>query len=103
MKISRRQFGRAFIASAALPASRMLAVAAAQSGPKITITEPLAWLRGDPSLYAGNVVPVRKGEFYTVTARSSDNRWWRLDVPTARGKDTWLYADLGAPHTGAAF
>jgi hypothetical protein len=103
MNQSRRRFGRMLLgASAVLPAAALSRHAAhAQSGPKITITEPLAWLRSEPSLYAGNLVPVRKGEFYTVNARSADNRWWRLNAPSARGKDAWLYASLGAIHSGA--
>lgn len=103
MNLSRRRFGRVLLgASAALPAAALSRYAArAQSGPRITITEPLAWLRSEASLYSGNVAPVRKGEFYTVNARSADNRWWRLTVPSARGKDTWLYADLGAIYSGA--
>ncbi len=74
--------------------------AAAQEGVKITITTPEAWLRSAPSLTAGNSVPVAKGQFYDVTARTADNAWLQLNVPEAAGKGTWLYAGLGALFSG---
>src|SRR5512146_1419900 len=74
--------------------------AAAQDGVKITITTPEAWLRSAPSLTAGNSVPVAKGQFYDVTARTADNAWLQLNVPEASGKGTWLYAGLGALYSG---
>jgi hypothetical protein len=75
-------------------------VASAQEGVKITITTPEAWLRSAPSLTAGNSVPVAKGQFYDVTARTADNAWLQLAVPDAAGKGTWLYAGLGALYAG---
>jgi hypothetical protein len=74
--------------------------ASAQEGVKITITTPEAWLRSAPSLTAGNSVPVAKGQFYAVTARTADNAWLQLNVPEASGKGTWLYAGLGALYSG---
>jgi hypothetical protein len=72
----------------------------AQSPAKITITASQAWLRNAPSLTAGNSMPVEKGQFYDVTARTADNAWLQLSVPATPGKGTWLYANLGALYSG---
>ncbi len=74
--------------------------ARAQEPAKITITASQAWLRSAPSLTAGNSLPVAKGQFYDVTARTADNAWLQLSVPAAAGKGTWLYAELGALYSG---
>lgn len=74
--------------------------AQAQEPAKITITASQAWLRSAPSLTANNSVPVEKGQFYDVVARTADNTWWQLSVPTAAGKGTWLNANLGALYSG---
>lgn len=74
--------------------------AKAQTAAKITIVTPQAWLRSAPSLTAGNSVPVAKGQFYDVTARTADDTWLQLNVPNATGKGTWLYAGLGALYSG---
>lgn len=74
--------------------------AQAQEPAKITITASQAWLRSAPSLTAANNVPVEKGQFYDVQARTADNTWWQLSVPTAGGKGTWMYAPLGALYSG---
>lgn len=68
---------------------------------KITITAEQVWLRREPSLTAGNSVPVDKGQFYDVIGRTADNAWWQLAVPGAdKSTGTWLLADLGAPYSG---
>jgi hypothetical protein len=73
----------------------------AQEPVKITVTAQQAWLRNAPSLTAGNTVPVTKGQFYDVIARTPDNTWWQLAVPGASGANgTWLLSDLGAPYSG---
>jgi hypothetical protein len=68
---------------------------------KITVTAPLAWLRNEPSLLAGNTLPVAKGQFYELTGRTADNAWWRLNVPNMpASRGTWLLADLGVLYSG---
>jgi hypothetical protein len=67
---------------------------------KITITTPQVWLRSAPSVLAGNVASVKKGEFYLINARSEDGAWWRLSVPGAKTNQTWMLADLGALYSG---
>jgi hypothetical protein len=88
---------------AAGAATRRAEARAIASSPQITIIAPLVWLRNAPALNAGNSVPVRKGEFYGVRASSADKRWLQLDVPSANGRGTWLYAALGAfPNSDSA-
>ncbi|NJM40799.1 MAG: SGNH/GDSL hydrolase family protein [Anaerolineae bacterium] len=67
---------------------------------KITITTPQLWLRNAPSVLAGNVASVKKGEFYLINARTEDGAWWRLSVPGAKTNQTWMLADLGALYSG---
>jgi len=73
---------------------------AAQSLPKITIVVDQAWLRRGPSLTAARALPVAKGQFYDVLARTADNAWWQLAVPGQKAGGTWLFADLGARYAG---
>lgn len=68
--------------------------ARAQEPAKITITASQAWLRSAPSLTAGNSLPVAKGQFYDVTARTADNAWLQLSVPAAAGKGTGCMLNL---------
>lgn len=68
---------------------------------QITITTEYAWLRRAPSLTAGNTLPVFKGQFYALIARTADNAWWQLAVPGAeKSTGTWLLADLGVLYSG---
>jgi hypothetical protein len=60
--------------------------------PKVTVIDPLVWLRPAPSFAAGNVAAVRKGEFYDVTARSSDALWLRVTGVGAGGQTAWMPA-----------
>ncbi len=75
--------------------------AAGQSSAKITIVVDQAWLRRGPSLTAGNALPVAKGQFYDVLARTADNAWWQLAVPGQQAGGTWLFADLGVLYAGS--
>lgn len=78
------------------------AVSRQTNAPKITVVVPQAWLRTEPSLTAGNTVPVAQGQFYEVKARTADSAWWQLSVPDAPNAQsgTWLLASLGAPYAG---
>jgi hypothetical protein len=98
--LSRRGLLRAVVVAAG--AAPLVMRTARASGPQITITAPLVWLRNAPALTAGNSVPVRMGEFYAVLGRTRDNRWLNLDVPGAGGRGAWLYAALGAFTRGDA-
>lgn len=72
-----------------------------QAPAKITITAQHAWLRSAPSLVAGNTIPVAKGQFYDVLARTADNAWWQLAITTTPGvTGAWLFAALAAPYSG---
>ena len=87
----------------ALSAMLLLGVppAMGQSPVRITIVVDQAWLRRGPSLTAGNTLPVVKGQFYDVVARTADNAWWQLAVPGQQASGTWLFADLGALYAGS--
>ncbi len=67
--------------------------------PRITITEPHAWLRRGPGLTTGNLAPVSKGQFYDVLARSADGLWWQIQ-PVGVREPGWLFAPLGAVYRG---
>ncbi len=73
----------------------------AQSLPKITIVVDNAWLRRGPSLTASRTLPVAKGQFYDVLARTADNAWWQLVVPGQKSGGTWLFADLGVLYSSS--
>ena len=73
---------------------------AAAGEAKYTITVPTAFLRSSPSLIAANTLQVYMGEFYTLTGRSADNTWVRLDAPVKGNAGAWLLADLGAVAEG---
>jgi len=94
---------RARILALAISAALLLSAppAAGQSLAKITIVVDQAWLRRGPSLTAGNALPVAKGQFYDVLARTADNAWWQLAVPGQKAGGTWLFADLGVLYAGS--
>ncbi len=89
VRLSRRALFAAALAGAASAARTAHAQAPL---PKITVIDPLVWLRPAPSFLAGNVVAVHKGAFYEVTARSTDALWLRLNVTRAGAPSLWLPA-----------
>ena len=67
---------------------------------KITITTPQVWLRNAPSVLAGNVASVKKGDFYLINARTQDGAWWRLTLTNTKTNEVWMLADLGVLYSG---
>lgn len=99
-EFSRRSFLRALPMSIGVHAVAALAavgraslVSAAPAPARLTITEPVAWLRTEPSLIAPKASAVRKGEFHAVRGRSASGRWVQLDAG-------WLLTDLAAFTSG---
>ncbi|MFN3704587.1 MAG: hypothetical protein ACK4WM_01145 [Thermoflexales bacterium] len=86
-------------AALAMPAHQAHAQPSGAPPPRITITEPLAWLRKGPGLTTGNVAPVVKGQFYDVLGRSADGLWWQIRAPGTQ-RPAWLFAPMGATYSG---
>ncbi len=74
--------------------------AAADQDVSFTVTVPVVYLRDQPSLLAPNTLPVYKGEFYLVVARTADSRWVELSAYTGDDSGTWMLKDLGAIVSG---
>ena len=75
--------------------------AAADQDVRFTITVPIVNLRSKPTLLAPNTLPVYKGEFYSVVARTADSRWLELSADAGDGVGTWMFSDLGAVVQGS--
>ena len=80
----------------ALMAVQPVLPAAAVGSVRFTITIPAVYLRDQPSVISPATMQVYKGEFYTVTGRTGDGRWLRLDATAEKDVGTWMMADLGA-------
>ena len=82
------------------PARTNATVVQAADEVKITITTPQVWLRNAPSVLAGNVASVKKGDFYLINARTQDGAWWRLALTNTKASEAWMLADLGVLYSG---